>query len=396
MTIIRNNGLYEKSKIFLWLAVLSILLSAFYLSFPFRIASASENYVRMYYFYSRDCRECQEVKEGLISALTQRYGQLQIKYFEISDPKNYELQLKLEKRFRPLKNPPPTIFIGSNVLDGKTEIEDKLEPLIKDYILKGGCDWPAITGREGRPSDALIIERFKRLGALVIVSAGLLDGINPCAFTTIIFLISCSAFMGRKGRDIFLVGWAFTIAVFITYLLIGLGLFEFTKQLAFFPFLSRIFSLLIAAIAGVLGILSIYDYYKIRKGKLKEIVLQLPQGIKDKIHSAIREGSKTKRFILASLSLGFLVALLEFPCTGQVYLPIIFVLRHIQDLRIYAFSYLVLYNLMFILPLILVFIFAYKGISSKVFTELMQRNAGKVKILTAILFFATAAILIIY
>lgn len=354
-------------------------------------------YVRMYYFYSRDCKECLEIKDGFIPALKQKYGDvLEVRHLEINEPENYELLSELEKKSRPLKNPPPAIFIGNEILDGKEEIKERLEGLIKNYISKGGCDWPFALAQKEERTDRVVIEKFKNLGIPIVVGAGLLDGINPCAFTTIIFLISYLAFIGRKGRDLLFVGWAFTSAVFMTYLLIGLGLFEIIKRLTLLSFFNRIVSLLIGGIAGFLGVLSIYDYYKIKKGKIKDIVLQLPQSIKDKIHLVIRQESKARHFILASLLLGCLVALLEFPCTGQVYFPIIFVLRHTQDLRLYAFFYLVLYNLMFILPLIAVFIFAYKGMSSQAVARLMQENAGKVKILTAILFFTLATILVSY
>ena len=351
----------------------------------------------MYYFYSRDCKECLEIKNNYIPRLNKKYGFcLKVKYFEINEPENYKLLAALEKRFRAAaKYPPPAIFINGRVLDGEKDVKETLEGLIEYYISKGGCDWPIAAEYKVKRVNNLILERFKGLRILAIIGGGLLDGLNPCAFTTIIFLISCLAFIGRKGREVIFIGGAFTLSVFITYLLVGLGLFEIIKSMIIFQLLSRMISLLIISTAILFGILSLYDYYKIRKGRIKDIALQLPQGLKNRIHSVIRKELKTRHFILGSLCLGFLVALLEFPCTGQVYLPVIFVLRHIPELRIHAFFYLVLYNLMFILPLIAVFAFACKGASSRVFTELMWKNAGKIKILMAVLFFILAAILII-
>jgi len=65
-----------------------------------------------------------------------------------------------------------------------------------------------------------------------------------------------------------------------------------------------------------------------------------------------------------------------------------------SELKLRAVSYLILYNLMFILPLIVVFILAYKGASSRRLIEFMRDNAGKVKLFTAVIFFSLAAILI--
>ncbi len=356
---------------------------------------APQNHVRIYYFYSRDCQECLEIKDRYIPSLNKKYDScLEVRYFDIDEPKNLEFLLQLENKFRRLKNPPPSVFIGNQALDGKEEVKERLDGLIKGYIL-GGCDWPAMPEQETKQPYNLAFDKFKNLGIPLVISAGLLDGINPCAFATIIFLISYLALIGRRGKDILLVGWSFTLAVFLTYLAIGLGLFELVRRIAIFPLISRIVSLSIAGLAAILGVFSLYDYYKIKKGRLNDIVLQLPKAIKDKIHTAIREESRMRHFIPASLLLGFLVALLEFPCTGQTYLPIIFVLRGVPELKARALSYLLLYNLMFIIPLIIVFIFAYKGISSQAFTKLMQGNAGKVKLLTAVLFFVLAMVLII-
>lgn len=362
--------------------------------------------------------DCLEIKGNLIPELNKKHDfRIEVRYLEINEPENFKLQSEMEKKSRPLRNPPPAIFIGDNALDGEKEIKEKLDGLIAFYLSRGGCDWPdagtineaTTVYRHDKPGnyssspvhrpaaprgDGPVIEKFKNLRVPVIIGAGLLDGLNPCAFGTIIFLVSYLTLAGRKRRDVLFVGGAFTFAVFLTYFFIGLGLFEFIKMLAIFPVLNKIASFLIAGFAVLLGILSLYDYYKVRNGKPDEMVLQLPSAIKNKIHSAIREESKTRNFMAGSFTVGSLVALLEFPCTGQVYLPIIYVLRNMSEFKLRAVSYLILYNLMFILPLIAVFILAYKGASSRRLIEFMSDNTGKVKLFTAVLFFSLSAILI--
>ncbi|MCL6613433.1 MAG: hypothetical protein K6U03_02240 [Firmicutes bacterium] len=49
--------------------------------------------------------------------------------------------------------------------------------------------------------------------------------------------------------------------------------------------------------------------------------------------------------------MGFLVSLLEFPCTGQVYFPVVAVIREEGGPRLAAFGHLLLYDLLFIAPL---------------------------------------------
>ena len=94
--------------------------------------------------------------------------------------------------------------------------------------------------------------------------------------------------------------------------------------------------------------------------------------------------------------MGFLVALLEFPCTGQVYFPIILILRGSGTLRFTALWYLALYNLMFILPLIGVFGLAYWGITSNQIAQMMMKHLGTVKLLFALFFGVLAVIMFIF
>ncbi len=57
------------------------------------------------------------------------------------------------------------------------------------------------------------------LGALIV--AGLVDGINPCVFATLVFFMSVLAVSGIRGRKLLLFGSVYCLACFLTYLLLG-------------------------------------------------------------------------------------------------------------------------------------------------------------------------------
>jgi hypothetical protein len=96
---------------------------------------------------------------------------------------------------------------------------------------------------EIKKAEESMVDRFKSLGVLNIILAGFINGCNPCAFATLIFFISYLTMVGRKRREIFLVGMGFSATVFVTYLLIGLGiLFLFSISL-FCPFSHGLFIL---------------------------------------------------------------------------------------------------------------------------------------------------------
>jgi len=133
---------------------------------------------------------------------------------------------------------------------------------------------------------------------------------------------------------------------------------------------------------------AVRDYVRVRRGGLAEMSLQLPSYLKDRIHRTIREGSRTRRFVPAAFASGFVISVLELLCTGQVYLPTIIFVVGVPELRVQATLYLVLYNLMFILPLVGIFALAYFGTSSRDFTKFLQQRAGAIKLGMAVLFLA--------
>ena len=245
------------------------------------------------------------------------------------------------------------------------------------------------------------IKRFLSWGLLTVAGAGLIDGINPCAFTVLVFFISFLNFVGYRKRELLVLGIVFILAVFLTYILLGLGLFKFIQSLESFTLLSKIIYLGTASLAVILGIYSLYDWYIYRRtGNPEDVKLRLPDFIKQKIHKTIQGASRNKKKTLLELAgavflSGFIVSLLESVCTGQTYIPTIAYVFRDPGLRMHALGYLVLYNLMFILPLVIILIAGLAGVGSEAFSKLIRRHLGVVKLLTAALFFFLGILLFI-
>ncbi|MCX5709531.1 MAG: hypothetical protein NT088_02230, partial [Candidatus Omnitrophica bacterium] len=97
--------------------------------------------------------------------------------------------------------------------------------------------------------------------------------------------------------------------------------------------------------------------------------------------------------VLSALITGFLVSLLEAVCTGQTYLPtIVFILKGYRDVK--ALAFLLIYNLMFVIPLFVIFLFAVLGVTSEQFSKFLREKLGMVKIFMAALFFGLGIFLI--
>jgi cytochrome c biogenesis protein CcdA len=97
---------------------------------------------------------------------------------------------------------------------------------------------------------------------------------------------------------------------------------------------------------------------------------------------------------MSALIIGLLVSILEGVCTGQTYIPIITFVRVKTYLRLQAIGYLLLYNLMFIVPLLIIFFFALLGVTSDEFSKFLKKHLLTIKILMAILFFSLGILLI--
>ncbi|MFQ6042416.1 MAG: DUF1573 domain-containing protein [Candidatus Poribacteria bacterium] len=363
--------------------------------------------VYLAYFYKPGCKECDRANY-ILKRLEQRYPNLKIRRFNSERKEDIELfEAMCDLYGVPEKERliAPSIFVGERPKGEavgkrsehllKEEISDKrLRDLIQQYETEGTVSpWEEAAKMRSGAKES-IIARFKSLGPFAIIAAGLVDGINPCAFATIIFFMSYLTLVGRKGREIIYVGIAFTTAVFLTYFLVGLGVFQFIQSLSVFSLLSRILYILIAALAFVLGVLSLYDFIKARRGEIKEIVLQLPRFLKQRIHKTIREKTRTERFVLAAFVAGGVVSLLELACTGQVYLPTLCFVVSEPELRTDALFYLALYNVMFILPLASVFGLTYFGTTSTSLANVMQKHVALIKLLTSLLFFGLCGFLV--
>jgi len=231
---------------------------------------------------------------------------------------------------------------------------------------------------------------------LTVVAAGLVDGLNPCAFATLIFFVSYLTLSGHKGREIIFVGLAFTAGVFIAYVTIGLGFYKVLDILGeTLQALTRVVYGLTAALCIGFAVFNIIDYFKVRAGNLEDMSLKLPKGLRARINAVIREGRRNEAYVIGAFVTGLLIALLELACTGQVYLPTIIFVSSMPQLRLQAIFYLILYNLLFILPLVVVFILAYFGTTSKDLTNFLKKHAGAVKLGMSMLFVILGSWLII-
>ena len=284
----------------------------------------------------------------------------------------------------------PAVFVGEQILVGYDAIKTGIWPLAL-------ARWQEASGIVGKASAALrkmkLLAVFAADGLLpmVVIAAGLLDGVNPCALSMLFFLLACLSTVPQRGRGIFVAGSGFIIGSFVAYLLIGLGILQLTRSSIFLMVSGWIYRGL-GVISLVLGVLSILDFMRLASGgRVKDMRLQLPTVWKQPLHRLMRRYARADRVgVLVGVLLGALASLIEFPCTGQVYLPTVSLVGN-SGSGLKPFVYLVAYNVAFILPLTVAVFASAHFIESQRVVNIYFRYLGLSKLLTAVLFFFISA-----
>ena len=353
-------------------------------------AVPDDSAIRITYFHKRGCQKCARASD-ILKRLKTEYPQV------VVDMRYANENRELLEAMGGLYNVPevkrlttPAVFIGDEYLLDELD-EARLEAVVGKYLSTGVASRLSEAEEKTDDAESEIVKRFSALGTLAVAGAGLLDGINPCAFATIVFFISYMSLVGRERKEMLIAGGAFAAAVFTTYLLMGMGALKFLSFLNEFTVVAKCVYLLAAIGTFTLAFLSLYDAIKARRGKVKEMSLQLPKSLKLRIHKVIREQTRTSGVIIGALVIGFAISALELVCTGQVYLPTITFVMGVEGMRPNALSYLVLYNLMFVTPLLVVFGFVYWGTSSVQLGGVLQRHLMPVKLGTGVLLLALGA-----
>lgn len=218
--------------------------------------------------------------------------------------------------------------------------------------------WAWKGGVQTYPIDTPIEEAFKTLkgagGALpvglanlnellpAVLVTGLIDSVNPCAFAVILLLIAFLFTLRQSRGRILKLGLVYIAMIFIVYFGIGLGIFRAVRLSSDPHFVARAGSWLLIG----LGVVNLIEFFFPR--------------FPIKLHMPALAGERTQQLIQkatlpATIGAGFLVGLCTFPCSGGIYVSII-TLLNAKTTYSWGLAYLFLYNLVFVLPLLIILI----------------------------------------
>jgi len=362
--------------------ILTILgLSSFQLS-PFNSIAADETYDAVY-FGSLYCSICQNLEtEDLAFERLEAQGVLVQKIILEEDSDNTSLFRNYQFTFDVPSNESmvPVIFVGDRYFAGRTDINNAIDSFeIRDIAQS----MEMLDIMVAPPSDFSLV---------YFILLGFVDGVNPCAIAMLLLFISLLGFTKKKSILI-PVALTFISAIFISYFLFGTILYQYLYQLRFLSFLVKTIPWIIVGISGILFLLNFYDFIVTMLQKYNLVKNQLPRGIQkfnrklmERFTKKMDEGSKS--IYLITFLIGLIISFTEFLCTGQAYLTAILHLIHFTDNVGRGLLLLAIYNLIFVLPLIIITIIAYKTQSIQSVSIFMREKLHWIKLFNSIVFLA--------
>jgi len=294
------------------------------------------------FYYGVGCPHC-AATEKLFEKLGQEYKLNITKYEVYRNSTNREKMIEEYQKFNVSINEggvPTTIVNGKAFVIGELS-EEQWRELFSACI------------NETCPSGVLTQKKFDlmqengKLTWTVLIGAALVDSINPCTLAIMVILIS--AILYSKGKkDALVSGLLFSLTTFIMYLLYGL----FIKEAVSYFNIADVFYIIVTIGALALAIMEFNAYLNYKPGFL---AVEMPLFLRPYAHAVLEKATSPLGVVIAAL----FCSLFLLPCSSGPYLMVLGMLA--KSITPEALTYLIIYNMVFILPMIAVTFVVYLG-----------------------------------
>ncbi len=341
-------------------SVVTLLLLGIYLGFVPSAVSLADT-VQLHFFYAENCASCREEKP-FIEALQQRYPQLQVQVHDVWMQRDNFALMEAVTASRGIDfASTPTTAVGQRVWFGYNETTAaEIEAAVKECLAVGCVDLVA-TLEEGNTEavaevsppvetadTALPVDPEKYSLPAFTIILGLLDSFNPCAFFVLLFLLSLMVHTHSRQRML-LVGGVFIFfsgLLYFFFMAAWLNLFLLAGRL---PLLTSIAGLL----ALVIALLNIKDHFAFQQGPS----LSLSESAKPKLFTRMRnllKGDRLLPTLVATTILALVANSYELLCTAGF--PMVYTrVLTLHELPAWLYYlYLGLYNLAYVVPLLVI------------------------------------------
>jgi len=343
----------------------------------------AEDLVIVDYYYSSKCGTCRVFTEEVIDPIEMNFsGEIIVNRIDI------RANAKVWQEFVDFgfKAYPAAVVNNETKIPKSNLTYDTLEYIINLYLAEIESNISYNESIIEIPFIGNVNTSSLSLPVLTIV-LGVLDSFNPCSFFILIFLLNLLIYLQSRRRMLF-VG---SIFIFFSGFFYFLFMFILVNSLLLTNQHINIISLLAGAFAIIIGIINIKDFFFFKKG----ISLSIPESKKPEIFKKMRNLVKTSylpAIIGGTIFLAVTVNFYELLCT--LGFPLIFTSRlafyNLPEIQ--YFTYIFFYNVVYVIPLIVILLLFVVTLGRKKLTEWEGR---KLKLLSGIMIFSFGLLFII-
>jgi len=363
--IISFKQLFCISKfVFYCLLLFNFILPA-YANVDPHIEESNTKQVTLYYFWSRYCPHCLDAKP-FINKLPQTYPWLTLKSYDlIGNKSNQQRYVLMAERLDQSATSVPAFIFCNQIIVGYGDENTTGKELVEKLLTCHEQNASQQIEEEQRFNIPGLGEMHYQDFSLPVFTLliAALDAFNPCAFFILFFLLSLMVRQHSRTRML-VIGCIFVLCSGVMYFLFmsaWLNLFLITEQL-----------ILITATAGVIAIvfgsINIKDYFYFKQG----VSLSLSDTARTRLFARIRQLTQSGSWvtmITATVILSIAANSYELLCTAG--LPMVYTrvltLNDLSNAQYYL--YLAFYNVVYIIPLLLIVLIFTLTLGSKKISE---------------------------
>lgn len=309
-----------------------------------------DNTAYIHVFYGKGCPHCAAL-DSMLKDIEADFPKLVIRRYEVYfDDANRISFEDMAASYGASVQGVPTVFIDDRMIVGYSsslgatiigEIERCSHETCPDPARRiTGSETMIIEGDKSPLEDSGRMQTKAALTLSAVVAAAAVDAINPCAFAVLIILLTSVLTAGTRRRAL-MAGLAFTASIYISYFLMGLGLYSAIAASG----RTHMFFWIVSVLAILVGLFNLKDYFWYGRW----FIMEVPQSWRPRLKGLLRGVSSVPGAFL----IGFAVSLFLLPCTSGPYIVILGLLAKAAT-RPYALGLLAIYNLIFVLPMIII------------------------------------------
>ena len=346
---------------------------------------------RLLFFMLTGCKKCSRQSKEF-ELLREALPSVEIAEYNVATVEGMAMLTRTRRHFElpgdEAKNLAPMVVWAEGFVTGRLATAEELQTALT-APLTGEEFWlEALTEDELKTEKGRLKTFLDTMTVGTVLVGGLGDGVNPCAFATSVFLISYLLYLKKRRREILIVGGCFCLGVFLTYFMYGLALSYVLERVQGWRWGKIVIYGGFAVCGFVLCVLHLRDAFRYRKtGRASDMDMGLSKETHRGIHDKIKKFTTVHAWLLApaAVVLGAIVSSMELVCTGQILLPVLTVLMK-DGVTMRALWLLLLYNILFIMPLAVITVLAAYGVGAKALGDWAKRHVFATKVLMAVLF----------